>query len=57
MKRVRVAAWTDLFMMGERFAAVMRFKDGKVHVVGERSNRKFWLPEDGVEPLKEGDAR
>lgn len=40
-QRVAIAAWTDLFMRGERYGEVVKVGRKYVHVKGDRSGRTF----------------
>lgn len=49
--RVKFAAWTDVFMRGERYGEVVKTGTKYIHVKGERSGRtfRFGLETDGLE--------
>jgi len=52
-QRVKVAPWTDLFMMGETFGEVKAVGRKWVTITGERSGRRFrfLLTSDSLEGL------
>ena len=51
-RRVRIAAWTDLFMRGEQYATVIKVGNKLLTVKGERSGRtfKFRIPGGEANP-------
>lgn len=51
-RRVKIAAWTDLFMRGETHATVIKVGHKILTVRGERSGRtfKFRIPGDEANP-------
>jgi hypothetical protein len=54
-RRVKIAAWTDLFMRGERYATVTKVGRKILTVRGDRSGRtfKFRIPGDEANPALE----
>ena len=51
-RRVRIAAWTDLFMRGETHGTVVKVGTKTLVVRGDRSGRsfKFRIPGDEANP-------
>jgi len=51
-RRVKIAAWTDLFMRGEQYATVVKEGSKILTIRGERSGRtfKFRIPGEEANP-------